>query len=70
MGGQVLETYADIIEKTGRAEGRAEGREEGRTEGRIEGQVLAYKDVGLSDAEIAQKTNISVEEVARILKEA
>jgi predicted transposase/invertase (TIGR01784 family) len=66
------EGLAEGLEKgleKGRAEGRAEGLEKGLEKGRAEGiRAVArkMKQNGLSDADIAQMTGLSNEEVADI----
>ena len=63
----------DAIE-TAKEEGRAEGREEGRAEGIEEGQhkekaetVRRLSQIGLTLEQIAQGTNLTIEEVTAIL---
>ncbi|MDE6759870.1 MAG: hypothetical protein K2J90_04215 [Lachnospiraceae bacterium] len=59
----------DRAEERGRAEGRAEGKAEGRVEGKAEGKIVAYADVGLTVAEIAEKMGLSEEEIKTVLRE-
>lgn len=42
--------------------------EEGKKEGREEGKVLAFSEMGLSEDEISEKLNMSVEQIQLILK--
>lgn len=54
-----------------RADGLAEGLDKGRAEGRIEGQsqiVRAMAAKGFSVEEIANMTNLSADEVERLLR--
>lgn len=44
---------------------RAENK--GKIKGKIEGKIEAYLDMGLSVEEIAQKLNISTDEVSNII---
>ncbi|MCI8507022.1 MAG: hypothetical protein HFJ06_00455 [Lachnospiraceae bacterium] len=46
---------------------RAEER--GRAEGKAEGKIVAYADVGLTVAEIAEKMGISEEEIKTVLRQ-
>lgn len=61
----------NMCEVLDRAEerGKAEGRAEGRAEGKAEGKIVAYADVGLTVAEIAEKMGISEEEIKTVLRQ-
>lgn len=63
----------DRVENKGREEGitqgRAEGITQGRTEGRTEGKIFVYyHDMELSAEQIAEKLNMPLEDVLKIIK--
>ncbi|MCI8508041.1 MAG: hypothetical protein HFJ06_05725 [Lachnospiraceae bacterium] len=51
----------------GKREGKIEGRIEGRIEGILEGRIIAYAELGLSIAEISEKTKLSKDAIQQIL---
>ena len=71
MGGEVLETYADQMIAKGREEGIAEGLLEGQRKGLLEGErrgkVEILYEMNFSIEKIAEKLNISAEQVKNIL---
>lgn len=81
-GGVSMCDVLDRVENKGRAEGieqgraegiaqgRAEGITQGRTEGRTEGRIFVYyHDMELSAEQIAQKLNMPLEDVLKIIEE-
>ena len=79
MGGEVIETYADQMIAKGREEGIAEGLLEGQRkgllegerrgllEGQLKGKVEILNEMNFSIEKIAEKLNISTEQVKDIL---
>lgn len=51
----------------GKCEGKREGKIEGRIEGILEGRIIAYAELGLSIAEISEKTKLSKDAIQQIL---
>ena len=66
---EVLDRAEERGRAEGRVEGKAEGRVEGKAEGKAEGKIVAYADVGLTVAEIAEKMGLSEEEIKTVLRE-
>ena len=53
----------------GRTEGIAQGRAEGISQGRTEGKIFVYyRDMELSAEQIAEKLNMPLEDVLKIIK--
>lgn len=73
MRGKVLELEVEIAEKKAYAEGVSHGISEGRAQGisagLLQGRVQAYADAGFSLEQIAEKVNIPMEEVLKILQD-
>ena len=65
-GGVSMCDVLDRVENKGRTEGIEQGRAEGRTEGRI---FVYYHDMELSAEQIAQKLNMPLEDVLKIIEE-
>jgi predicted transposase/invertase (TIGR01784 family) len=62
--------YEHSVISTGRAEGRVEGKAEGKVEGKAEEKrkvALALKKKGMSAADIAEITELTIDEVNAIV---
>ena len=69
-------TIDEAIHRTARAEGLAEGREEGRAEGLVEGEAKGRAETarrmlarGLSSEQIAEYTDLSLDEIKGLMAE-
>ena len=69
-----IKNSIDTAKEEGRKEGREEGREEGRKEGRVEGiakEKLATAkrllDMGLTQEQVAKGTDLSIEDIERLV---
>ena len=71
---ELMEKFGETKLEEGRLEGRAEGRAEGRLEGRTEGRMEAARQTAaallrlgkLTLSQIADATQLSLEEVERL----